>query len=275
MAVPAKSQSATPELKLTRSSQVSPLRTLAVRATMALALLLTAFAILWFDRGGLRDNIDGHLSFADTVYFTMITITTVGYGDIVPVTERARLIDAFFLTPIRLFIWLIFLGTAVDLVFKRSWERWKMKRIQETLCDHLVIAGFGRTGSKVARQLCEDGIPPSRLVVVDCAAEPADAARTMGAAVVQGDASDNDVLGAVNIDRASAMIVAAGRDDTSILIVLTARAMAPKLPISVSINAEDNEDIAKHAGASTVINPITVSARMLAEATRQIAPAPA
>ena len=265
----------TPELKLTRSSQVSPLRTLAVRATMALALLLTAFAILWFDRGGLRDNIDGHLSFADTVYFTMITITTVGYGDIVPVTERARLIDAFFLTPIRLFIWLIFLGTAVDLVFKRSWERWKMKRIQEKLCDHLVIAGFGRTGSKVARQLCEDGIPASRLVVVDCAAEPADAARTMGAAVVQGDASDNDVLGAVNIDRASAMIVAAGRDDTSILIVLTARAMAPKLPISVSINAEDNEDIAKHAGASTVINPITVSARMLAEATKQIAPAPA
>ena len=275
MAVPEKSQGATPELKLTRRSLVSPLRTLAVRAGMAIGLLLAAFLILWFDRGGLKDNIDGHLSFADTVYFTMITITTVGYGDIIPVTERARLIDAFLLTPIRLFIWLIFLGTAVDLVFKRSWERWKMKKIQKKLCDHVVIAGFGRTGSKVARQLGEDGVAPERMVVIDCSAEASDAARAMGAVVVQGDASDNDVLAAVHIERASALIVSAGRDDTSILIVLTARALAPRLPISVAINAEDNEDIARNAGASTVINPITVSARMLADATRRIAPVPA
>lgn len=261
------------EPTLSRRSTASPLRTLAVRAAMAFALLLTAFLILWLDRGGLRDNIDGHMSFADTVYFTMITITTVGYGDIVPVTERARLLDGFLLTPIRLFIWLIFLGTAVDLVFKRSWERWKMKQIQKKLCGHLVIAGFGRTGSKVARQLVQDGLDPSRLVVIDCSEEAATVARAMGAAVVQGDASDNEVLSAVNIERASALIVSAGRDDTSILIVLTARSLAPKLPISVSINAEDNEDIAHHAGASTVINPITVSARMLAEATHRIAPA--
>src|SRR6476469_4521697 len=99
---------------------------LAVRVALACLLIAVAFSLLWFDRGGLRDNIDGHLSFADVLYFTMITVTTVGYGDIVPVSERARLVDAFFLTPIRLFIWLIFLGTAVDLVFKRSWERWRM-----------------------------------------------------------------------------------------------------------------------------------------------------
>jgi len=145
------------EPTLSRRSPVSPLRTLAVRAGIALALLLTAFLVLWFDRGGLRDNVDGHMSFPDVVYFTMITITTVGYGDIVPVTERARLLDGFLLTPIRLFIWLIFLGTAVDLVFKRSWERWKMKQIQKQLRGHLVIAGFGRTGSKVARHLFQQG----------------------------------------------------------------------------------------------------------------------
>ena len=260
---------------LSRRSPASPLKTLTVRAGMAAALLLAAFLVLWFDRAGLRDNVDGHMSFTDIVYFTMITITTVGYGDIVPVTERARLLDGFLLTPIRLFIWLIFLGTAVDLVFKRSWERWKMKQIQKKLCGHLVIAGFGRTGSKVARQLVQDGLDASRLVVIDCSAETAEAARSMGAAVVQGDASGNEVLAAVNIERASSLIVAAGRDDTSILIVLTARALAPQLPISVSINAEDNEDIAMHAGASTVINPITVSARLLADATRRLAPAAA
>lgn len=260
------------EIKLTRRSGRSPWRTLLVRAGLALALLVIAFCLLWFDRDGLRDNIDGHLSFADVLYFTMITVTTVGYGDIVPVTERARLLDAFFLTPIRLFIWLIFLGTAVDLVFKRSWERWRMKQIQKNLCDHVVIAGFGRTGSKVARQLIDQGLSPDRIVAIDCSEEACAAARTMGAAAVQGDASDNDVLVAVHIERASALITSAGRDDTSILIILTARSLAPELPISVSINAEDNEDIARHAGASTVINPITVSATMLADATRTIAP---
>ena len=254
------------KILLSRKRVGSPWRTVAFRAVLALALLTTAFCILWFDRDGLRDNIDGHLSFADVIYFTMITITTVGYGDIVPVSDRARLLDAFFLTPIRLFIWLIFLGTAVDLIFKRSWERWRMRKIQRTLCDHLVIAGFGRTGSTVARQVIADGFSADRIVAVDCDEAACAVAREMGLAVVQGDASDNAILAAVHIERAATLIASAGRDDTSILIVLTARSLAPKVPIAVSINAEDNEDIASHAGATTVINPITVSAKMLAAA---------
>jgi voltage-gated potassium channel len=272
MADGADSEYSSGEIKLTRRTRTSAWHTLGFRAGIALGLLVAAFLLLWLDRDGLRDNVDGHLSFADVIYFTMITVTTVGYGDIVPVTERARLIDAFLLTPIRLFIWLIFLGTAVDLVFKRSWERWRMKRIQDRLCDHVVIAGFGRIGSKVARQLVGQGLPADRVVVIDCSEEACAAARALGTAVMQGDASDNHVLCAARIERASALITSAGRDDTSILIVLTARALAPKLPISVSINAEDNEDIAKHAGATTVINPITVSAGMLAAATSSIAP---
>jgi voltage-gated potassium channel len=258
------------KILLSRKHGGSPWRTLTFRALLAFGLLITAFCILWFDRGGLRDNIDGHMSFADVVYFTMITITTVGYGDIVPVSERARLLDAFFLTPIRLFIWLIFLGTAVDLIFKRSWERWRMKKIQRTLCDHFVIGGFGRTGSTVARQMIDDGCPPEQMVAIDCSDEACAVAREMGLAVVQGDASDNNVLEAVHIERASTLVAAAGRDDTSILIVLTARSLAPKLAIAVSINAEDNEDIAAHAGATTVINPITVSAKMLAAAAHRM-----
>jgi voltage-gated potassium channel len=259
------------EPTLSRRGSGSAWRTLTVRVVLALGLLVAAFCLLWFDRDGLRDNVDGQLSFSDVVYFTMITITTVGYGDIVPVTERARLIDAFLLTPIRLFIWLIFLGTAVDLVFKRSWERWRMKRIQNKLCNHVVIAGYGGSGSTAARQLVAEGLAPEQLVVIDCSAERIEAAREIGAAVVQGDASDNDLLASVHIGRAAALIVSAGRDDTSILIVLTARALAAKLPIAVTIQSEDNEDIATNAGASTVINPITVSARLLADATRRAA----
>lgn len=259
-------QSVTPSLS--RKSTASPWRTIAVRATLALGLLVAAFCLLWFDRAGLRDNIDGHLSFADTLYFTAITVTTVGYGDIIPVTERARLTDAFLITPIRLFVWLLFLGTAFDLVLKRSWERWRMKKIQSKLCDHIVIAGFGRSGGKAARELIASGVDPARMVAIDCQSEAIESAKACGLAAMQGDASDNEVLVAVHIERASAMVVSAGRDDTSILVVLTARTLAPKLPIAISIQAEDNEDIAAHAGATTVINPISVTGRMLADATR-------
>ncbi len=250
---------------LTRRSTVGGWRTLAVRALLALTLLVTAFCLLWFDRDGLRDNIDGQLTFPDVLYFTMITITTVGYGDIVPVTERARLIDAFLLTPIRLFIWLLFLGTAFDLVLKRSWERWRMKRIQEGLCGHVVIAGFGRHGSTAAEELLKAGLDPRQLVVLDCTEERCAQARELGAAVMQGDASRDELLQAVHIARASRLIVSAGRDDTCILIVLTARKLAPDLPISATISERDNEDIAANAGATQVINPVSVTGRLLAE----------
>ena len=252
---------------MTRHTRSSPWRKLAVRALLATALLVTAFLLLWFDREGLRDQIDGSLTFGEVIYFTMITITTVGYGDIVPVTERARLIDAFLLTPIRLFIWLIFLGTAFDLLFKQSWERWRMGQIQKNLGGHLVIAGFGKNGSTAAAELLKGGLEPAKLVVIDCKEEACAQARELGAAVVQGDASSNELLEAVHIARASRLIVSAGRDDTGILIVLTARALAPQLPIAVAIRTEDNEDIAYHAGANRVINPVAVTGRMLARAT--------
>jgi voltage-gated potassium channel len=254
------------DLSLSRRATGSPWRKLAFRAGLATALLVTAFCLIWFDRGGLRD-LDGRMTFSDTLYFTAITITTVGYGDIVPVSERARLIDTFLITPIRLFIWLIFLGTAFDLLFKQRWERWRMKQIQKNLCRHVVIAGFGRSGCKAAEELLARGLSPTSLVVIDCSNEAVEAARAIGAAVIQGDASRNEVLSAVRIDRASALIVTAGRDDTSILIVLTARALSASLPIAVSIHSSDNEDIASHAGATTVINPISVTARMLVDAT--------
>ena len=59
------------------------------------ALVGIAIAVHWLDRGGLRDNLDGVVSFLDVLYFTMVTVTTVGYGDIVPVTPQARMFDTF------------------------------------------------------------------------------------------------------------------------------------------------------------------------------------
>jgi voltage-gated potassium channel len=237
---------------------------IAVRVALAVLLIVIAFLLLWFDRDGLRDNIDGHLTIADVIYFTMITITTVGYGDIVPVSERARLIDAFLITPIRIFLWLIFLGTAAEFVLKRNWENWRMRRIQRTLRDHVVLAGFGRSGQKVLEELLAAGMETGKIVVIDTDSSRTEVAKAAGVATICGDATRDEVLKAVYIERARNMIISCGRDDTSILTVLTARHMAPGVRIAAAIRSSDNEDLAEQAGANVVVNPVSFTGLLLA-----------
>ena len=224
-------------------------------------------AVHWLDRGGLRDNNGAPITFLDVLYFTMITVTTVGYGDIVPVSERARMFDTFLVTPIRIFIWLIFLGSAYQFLLRNVWEDWRMARIQRQLHDHVIIAGFGTSGLEAVAELIRRGFPAERIVVVDLRAGSLEKAAAMGVAVLEGDATRNATLEAVEIGRARCIAVSAGRDDTSILIVLTARGLAPRIPISVVVRAEDNEDLARQAGASTVINPASFAGLLLAGST--------
>ncbi len=241
---------------------------LAIRVGVALGLIALAFAILWLDRGGLRDNTDGDLSFTDVIYFTMITVTTVGYGDIIPVTERARLLDAFLITPIRVFLWLIFLGTAFEFLLKRSWENWRMRKIQQTLCDHVILAGFGRSGQKAMEELISGGADVKKIVVVDCDPEAIETACQAGVATIRGDATRDEVLTAVHVERATSLIVSCGRDDTSVLVVLTGRHLSPTLRIAVAVRNVDNEDLARQAGANVVINPVSFTGLLLATSSR-------
>ena len=87
---------------LMRRAATPPEVTLLLRAGLVLLLVGAVFVVFLIDQEGLRDNIDGDVSLSDVFYFTMVTITTVGYGDIVPVSDQARLIDAFFVTPVRI-----------------------------------------------------------------------------------------------------------------------------------------------------------------------------
>lgn len=254
-------------LSLRRQSGLPAWLSLLLRLALAVGLIGIALTVHWLDRAGLRDNVDGTITFSDVVYFTMITVTTVGYGDIVPVTERARLFDAFGLTPIRLFVWLIFLGTAYDFFLRGLLERGRMSLIQRNLHDHVIVTGYGVSGAEAVAELIRAGTPPGKIMVIDCEAGPLRAAETCGVIVLDGDATRNATLETAHIAKASALIVAAGRDDTSILIVLTARRLAPTLPISVVVRSEDNEPLARQAGADTVINPASFAGLLLAGST--------
>ena len=252
---------------LRRKSQLPVWVQIAWRAALVIGLLLLAILVHWFERDGLKDSYDGSVSFLDVAYFTMISITTTGYGDIVPVSNQARMFDAFVVTPILVFFVLIFIGTAYTFVFRRTWDKWRMARIQESLCGHIVVAGFGTSGAEAVDELVALGTRAQDIVVIDPGAEALERAQSLGCAIVEADATRDKTLQAVRIGEAKALIVSAGRDDTSILITLTARHLAPRLNISVAVRNEDNELLARQAGASTVINPVSFAGLLLAGST--------
>ena len=234
------------------------------RFAAMLFLLGLLILIHWVERDGLKDNYDGTVSFLDVVYFTMISATTTGYGDIVPVTDRTRLFDAIVVTPIRVLFLLILAGSAYAFVARRSWERFVMKRIQRTLRDHVVVAGYGTKNRRAVEELIDLGEDPGNIVVIDVADHRLEKAKALGCTVIKGDATRDLTLQAVHIERAKLLIISAGRDDTSILICLTARHHAPDLRISVAVNEEDNEVPARRAGADVVVNPLDFAGLLLA-----------
>lgn len=237
---------------------------LSIRLGLALLLLSIVVLIHWWDRGGLQDAVDGDVSFLDVVYFTMISVTTTGFGDITPVTDRARMVEAIIVTPIRFAVFFIFVGTAYNFIIKRSWEKWRMARIQENLEGHIIVLGFGISGSESVNELIERGTDARNIVVVDPSEERLKEAEKLGCNVIAADATRDSTLEAVRISQAQNVLVSAGRDDTSILIVLTVRHLAPDVPISVVVRADDNEILARQAGANNVINPVRFTGLLLA-----------
>jgi len=237
---------------------------LSIRLGLALLLLSIVVLIHWWDRGGLQDAVDGDVSFLDVVYFTMISVTTTGFGDITPVTDRARMVEAIIVTPIRFAVFFIFVGTAYNFIIKRSWEKWRMARIQENLEGHIIVLGFGISGSESVNELIERGTDARNIVVVDPSEDRLKEAEKLGCNVIAADATRDSTLEAVRIRQAQNVLVSAGRDDTSILIVLTVRHLAPDVPISVVVRADDNEILARQAGANNVINPVRFTGLLLA-----------
>jgi voltage-gated potassium channel len=194
----------------------------------------------------------------------MISATNTWYCDFVRVSNSTGLFYALVVTPIRILFLLILAGSAYSFVARRSWERFVMKRIQRTLRDHIVVAGYGTKNRRAVEELIDLGAEPNDIVVIDTSEERLEKAKALGCTVLKGDATRDETLKAVHVERARLLIISAGRDDTSILVCLTARHHAPDLRISVAVNEQDNEVPAKRAGADVVVNPLDFAGLLLA-----------
>lgn len=255
---------------LFRKAPLSPESVLLFRGLLVLGLLTLVFAVFYLDRTGLKDNLDDHVSALDVLYFTMITITTVGYGDIVPVTDQARLFDTIIATPVRIFVWLIFLGTAYQFVLQRVIEDFRMSRLQARLQGHVVVCGFGDSGRLAASELVRRGTDPESIVVIDSNEASLRLASDAGYVGLNGQATREELLRVAGVERARAVVIALGRDDTTLLCLLTVRTLNARARTVVSIREEENRRLVLKAGADVVISPWQFSGYLLADGVDQL-----
>jgi voltage-gated potassium channel len=240
-------------------------RTLAVRATAVVVLMLTVVSIFWFDRDGLKDNHDNEISFSDVIYFSMVTITTVGYGDIVPVSRKARILDALLVTPIRLFIWLIFLGTAYQLALQRLFEDIRMRMVRSKLNDHVIICGYGHSGACAAEELVARGFEKRQILIIDALQVRVEQAAERGFVGLLGNVTSEEILRRAMLESAKALFVCTDRDDTNVLVVLTARHLSSKIRIISRVEEPENEKLLKQSGANATVLPSRLGGILMAD----------
>jgi voltage-gated potassium channel len=243
---------------------------LALRMGLVLGLVVFTVLVLYWEGNGLIETRTGnHPDFLGCVYFAVVTITTVGYGDIIPITTQARLIDAILLTPIRFIVLFTFLGTAYQLVLKRFQEEYRMKRAVDKLDDHVIVCGYGDTGRAAVQELLLQGTPPDQIVVLDEAEEALRDAAEAGVVAVAGDATRESELLSVAIGKAAHVIICAGRDDTAVLIALTAHDLNPKANLIATCRQEENVKLLQRSGAHTIVSPAFAGGNLMAAATRR------
>ncbi len=240
-----------------------PLGTFAVRLGIAVACVVATTVLVYAERAGYRDSNGTPISWLDALYYATVTLSTTGYGDIVPATEMARLANVLIITPLRFVFLITLVGTTVEVLTQRSRDEFRTKRWRQNVKDHTVVVGFGVKGRSTVRGLIDQGTAPAAIVVVAADQAAIDEATAMGTVGVVGDATREEILREASVQTASRVVVATDRDDTSVLITLTARRLAPTATIVASARESQNISVLRQSGADVVIPTAESAGRLL------------
>jgi voltage-gated potassium channel len=243
--------------------EASPVRQVLRRVVAAAVVLLLTVLIVYLDRDGYNDNTDGRVDLLDAFYYTTVTLSTTGYGDIIPVSDGARLVNLLVITPLRVAFLIILIGTTLEALTTRTREEFRIRRWRSHVRQHVIVCGYGTKGRSAIRSLMANGTPLDQIIVVDPDPRAIDEANSLGLTGIVGDAGRTEVLRRASIERARAVIVAANRDDASVLITLTVRQLNPSVPITTSVREEENANLLRQSGADTVITTSATSGRLL------------
>ena len=209
-------------------------------------------------------------SIVDALYMTVITISTVGFKEVHPLTDLGKLFTIFLIfISFGIFGYLASAITRfiLDGVFRRNLKNYKMVKTIEKLKKHVIVCGFGRNGKQASLELIEHG---ENVVVIDSKEEAVDAIRTYPDLLfVQGDATMEEVLDMANITEAKALITAIPNDAENVYVVLTAREMNPDLRIISRSSNSQSDNKLKRAGADNVIMPDRLGGQQMAKLVAQ------
>ncbi|MDO0926756.1 potassium channel family protein [Streptomyces sp. TG1A-8] len=240
-----------------------PVHQVARRMVMALLVLVATALIVYADRAGYHDDSDGPVDLLDAFYYATVTLSTTGYGDITPVSDGARLANTLVITPLRVLFLIILVGTTLEVLTERTREEWRLNRWRSALRDHTVVIGFGTKGRSAVQTVCATGLRKEQVVVVDPSSRAIDAATAEGYAGVMGDATRTEVLVRAEVHRARQIIVAPQRDDTAVLVTLTARQLNRGAKIVAAVREEENVPLLKQSGADAVVTSSGAAGRLL------------
>jgi len=202
--------------------------------------------------------------FFDSLYMTVTTLTTVGYGETHPLDRTGRIYNMLLILSGMGLLFYILGSLARALVegeIHAALGRRKLIKNIKRLKDHYIICGFGRIGEIIARHLANRGLS---LVVIEKAPEPIARLEELGYHYLAGDATRDEVLLEAGIERAKGLVAVVHSDASNVYIVLTARSLNPQLFIVARGEEPGAEQKLFRAGADRVESPYYMGGQKMA-----------
>ena len=209
--------------------------------------------------------IDGYPLF-DAFYMTVITITTVGYFEVRPLSQLGRLFNSFLLlfgVSVMFYAIGIITQSVIELEFSEFFGKRRMKRTIENLRDHVLLCGFGRVGRGAAAELARSGHP---FVVLDSDERRVERAVRAGMLAMAADCTLDENLREAGVERARGLIAALATDADNLFLILSAKSINPRLVVTSRVSEETAEHKLRRAGADALFMPYSVTGHRLAQA---------
>jgi voltage-gated potassium channel len=238
-------------------------RELTFRLGMALTLLVVSTAAVYLDRSAYDDAADGEVSLVDAIYYTTVTITTTGYGDITPVAPHARLLSALIITPMRIAFLVLLVGTTLEVLATEGRTAIRDSRWRKKMKSRSVVIGYGTMGRSAVATLLRNGLSAEEILVIDRSRAAVASANRGGLAAFEGRGTDRELLRRACVHDADEIIITVGVDDEAILTTLTVRQLNPSAHIVVAVRSEENVALVRQSGADGVVTSSASVGRLM------------
>jgi voltage-gated potassium channel len=202
----------------------------------------------------------------EAFYMTVMTITTVGYYEVQPLTEAGRTFNiAFMLSGVVTMFFIVGSITQIvlDLELANFFGKRRTRKMIDKLTSHYIVCGFGRVGRGASAELSRAGRP---FVIIDRDENTVERAQKMGYTAVQADCSRDETLREVGIARARGLIAALSSDADNLFLILSAKTLNPMLNVATRVSEDESQDKMRRAGADAVLLPYTMTGYRLAQA---------